>query len=57
MNIDMREEDVLLINQLLTEMRKLANNLEDALKGQDFETVLKLKRQIEVLQQRVGEIL
>ncbi|MBS3084017.1 hypothetical protein J4423_04395 [Candidatus Pacearchaeota archaeon] len=52
----MRKEDVFLLNQLLTEMRKLANNLEDALNNRDFESVLRIKKQILSLQFKVGEV-
>ncbi|MEK6792952.1 MAG: hypothetical protein AABX96_04205 [Nanoarchaeota archaeon] len=53
----MRKEDVLLLNRLLTEMRRLSDELEESFKKQDFEGVLKIKKQIGALQKKVGEII
>ncbi len=57
MNVDMRKEDVSLVNQILIEMRKLADSLNDCLNKQDFEGVLKIKRQIGALQKRMEGLL
>jgi len=53
----MRKEDVLRLNQLLTEMRRLSDELEKYFNKQDFEGVLKTKKQLFDLQFKVGEIL
>ena len=53
----MKMESVVLLNQLLVNMRKIADDLEKLFNKQDFEGVLKAKRELLILQKKVGEIL
>ncbi|MBS3081993.1 hypothetical protein J4416_03635 [Candidatus Pacearchaeota archaeon] len=52
----MRKEDIGLLNQLLIDMHKLADELEKSLTNKDFESVLGIKRQITILQKRIRGI-
>ena len=53
----MKNSNVGLLNELLLNMRRLADNLEESFKKEDFDSVLKIKREIMELQKKVGELL
>ena len=53
----MEKEDIVLLNHLLSNMRKLIDRLDEAYKKQDFEAFSKIKRELSTLQQKVSEIL
>ena len=53
----MKKESVVLLNQLLINMQKIADELDKSFNKQDFEGVLKAKKELLALQKKVGEML
>lgn len=53
----MKKEDVFLLNQLLADMKKLSDILNEYYLKQDFEGVLKAKSKILETQKKIGEII